>query len=171
MMNTEDWDDAESTKQRRSSVTVLGLLFLALAGAWLLPVQVARGRSVGNSILHLADSRVALAAEHLLPLVYHGSPLPEVIEDIQPYMQRRIVVDATAAEFQYSGIVKREDIGAWIRDLPSIYPVTVVDCQNSKSRIGIAACADPTLIVIRSRLDQYKSTLRSALRPRGFVSF
>jgi hypothetical protein len=146
MMNKEDWDGAESTKQQRSSVVVLCLLFI-LVGAWLAPVQVAHG--VGNSSL---------------PLVFHGSPLPEVIEDIQPYTQRRIVVDVTAAEFQYSGIVKREDVDAWIRDLPSIYPVTLIDCQSSKSRIGIPACADPTFIVIRSRLDQYKSTLRSALR-------
>jgi hypothetical protein len=100
----------------------------------------------------------------LVPLIYHGRPLPEVIEDIQPYTRRRILIDAAAAEFQYSGIVKQEDVEAWIRDLPAIYPVAVIDCQTSKSRANVYACADPTLIVIRSRLNLYQNSLRSALR-------
>jgi hypothetical protein len=114
----------------------------------------------------IADSRVATAwtPGRLVPLVYHGRPLPEVIEDIQPYTQRRIVIDAAAAEFQYSGIVKQEDVDAWIRDLPAIYPVAVIDCHTSKGRAGLPACADPTLILIRSRLDLYQNSLRSALR-------
>jgi hypothetical protein len=104
------------------------------------------------------------ATAHLVPLVYHGRPLPEVIEDIQPYTRRRIVVDAAAAEFQYSGIVKQEDVDAWIRDLPAIYPVTVIDCHRTRYRIDLPACTDPTLIVIRSRLNLYQNSLRSALR-------
>ncbi len=100
----------------------------------------------------------------LLPLVYHGRPLPEVIEDIQPYTRRHIVVDAAAAEFQYSGIVKQEDVEAWIRDLPAIYPVAVIDCRTSRSPSDSYACTDPTLIVIRSRLNLYQNSLRSALR-------
>lgn len=100
----------------------------------------------------------------LVPLIYHGRPLPEVIEDIQPYTRRHILVDAAAAEFQYSGIVKQEDVEAWIRDLPAIYPVAVIDCQTSRSRTALYACTDPTLIVIRSRLNLYQNSLRSALR-------
>jgi hypothetical protein len=102
--------------------------------------------------------------QSLVPLIYHGRPLPEVIEDIQPYTRRRILVDAAAAEFQYSGIVKQEDVEAWIRDLPAIYPVAVIDCQTSRSRTALYACTDPTLIVIRSRLNLYQNSLRSALR-------
>ncbi len=100
----------------------------------------------------------------LLPLVYHGRPLPEVIEEIQPYIRRHIVVDAAAAEFQYSGLVKQEDVEAWIRDLPAIYPVAVIDCRTSRRPADFYACTDPTLIVIRSRLNLYQNSLRSALR-------
>jgi hypothetical protein len=104
------------------------------------------------------------ASAHVVPLVYHGRPLPEVIEDIQPYTRRRIIIDAAAAEFQYSGIVKQEDVDAWIRDLPAIYPVTVIDCHAARYRIDLPACTYPTLIVIRSRLNLYQNSLRSALR-------
>jgi hypothetical protein len=104
------------------------------------------------------------ASAHLVPLIYHGRPLPEVIEDIQPYTRRRIVIDAAAAEFQYSGIVKQEDVDAWISDLPAIYPVTVIDCRTARYRVDLPGCADPTLIVIRSRLNLYQNSLRSALR-------
>ncbi len=100
----------------------------------------------------------------LVPLIYHGRPLPEVIEDIQPFTHRRILIDAAAGAFQYSGIVKQEDVDAWIRDLPAIYPVAIIDCQTSKGRTDLYACADPRLIVIRSRLNLYQNSLRSALR-------
>jgi hypothetical protein len=104
------------------------------------------------------------AIARVVPLIYHGRPLPEVIEDIQPYTRRRIIIDAAAAEFQYSGIVKQEVVDAWIRDLPAIYPVTVIDCHSARYRIDLPACVDPTLIVIRSRLNLYQNSLRSALR-------
>jgi len=118
----------------------------------------------GAGMLVTAPARAAEYRLPLVPLIYHGRPLPEVIEDIQPYTRRRIVIDAAAAEFQYSGIVKQEDVEAWIRDLPAIYPVAVIDCQTSRSRTRLYACADPTLIVIRSRLNLYQNSLRSARR-------
>jgi hypothetical protein len=105
-----------------------------------------------------------VASAHLIPLIYHGRPLPEVIEDIQPYTRRHIVIDAAAAEFQYSGIVKQEDVDAWIRDLPAIYPVTVTDWRSARLRVELPACTDPPLIVIRSRLNLFQNSLRSALR-------
>lgn len=128
---------------KRSNAFVYSAVLL-LGGTGFLPV-------------HEADA-------HLVPLIYHGRPLPEVIEDIQPYTRRHIVIDAAAAEFQYSGIVKQEDVDAWIRDLPAIYPVTVIDCRSARYRIDLPACTDPTLIVIRSRLNLYQNSLRSALR-------
>jgi len=106
----------------------------------------------------------ACGGSFLAPLIYHGRPLPEVIEDIQPYTRRRILVDAAAADFQYSGIVKQEDVEAWIRDLPAIYPVAVIDCRTPRSHGELYACTDPMLIVIRSRLNLYQNSLRSALR-------
>ena len=100
----------------------------------------------------------------LVPLIYHGRPLPEVIEDIQRYTQRRIMIHADMRTFQYSGIVKPEDVDAWIQDLPAIYPVEVIDCRTYGRRGEMSACADPELIVIRSRLELHRNDLRSALR-------
>ena len=100
----------------------------------------------------------------LVPLVYHGRPLPEVIEDIQRFARRRIMIDSTVSGYQYSGIVKLEDVDAWIRDLPAIYPVEIIDCRASGARLEMSSCADAQLIVIRSRLDLHQNVLRSALR-------
>jgi len=129
--------------------STLWLSALVGAGAWLLLESAALG-----------------AAYHspLIPLVYHGRPLPQVIEDIQPYTHRRILIEPGAAGFQYSGIVKQEDVDAWVRDLPAIYPVAIIDCQTAKGRADLYSCADPSLIVIRSRLNLYQNSLRSAQR-------
>ena len=98
-----------------------------------------------------------------VPLVYHGCPLPEVIEDVQRYIHRHIRVDAAAAGFQYSGIVRLEDVEAWLRDLPAIYPLEVVDCHKGRGR-EVSACVDPQLFLIRSRLDLHQNGLRTASR-------
>jgi ferric-dicitrate binding protein FerR (iron transport regulator) len=111
-----------------------------------------------------ASARNGWNAEGLVPLIYHGRPLPEVIEDIQRYTQRRIMIRADMRTFQYSGIVKPEDVDAWIQDLPAIYPVEVIDCRTYGRRGEMSACADPELIVIRSRLELHRNDLRSALR-------
>lgn len=138
---------------RRVATAAKCLMVVGLAGVW-----------------HVPFAQVGVWNEgRVVPLVYHGRPLPKVIEDIQPYTRRRIVIDAAAAEFQYSGIVKQEDVDAWIRDLPAIYPVTVIDCQTAKDRADISACTEPTLIVIRSRLDLYQNSLRSALTSPSVV--
>jgi len=99
-----------------------------------------------------------------VPLVYHGCPLPDVIEDVQRYIHRHIRVDAAAAEFQYSGIVKLEDVEAWLRDLPAIYPLEVVDCHTSGLGREVSACVDPQLFLIRSRVDLHQNGLRTASR-------
>jgi ferric-dicitrate binding protein FerR (iron transport regulator) len=110
-----------------------------------------------------SDSRAASwGAEGFVPLVYHGRPLPEVIRDLQRYVHRRIRVDAAAAGFQYSGIVKLEDVEAWLRDLPTIYPLEVVDCHSTGPRREISACIDPQVLLIRSRTDLPQNGLRTA---------
>ena len=111
-----------------------------------------------------ATARNGWGAEVLVPLIYHGRPLPEVLEDIQRYTQRRIMIRADMRTFQYSGIVKPEDVDAWIQDLPAIYPVEVIDCRTYGRRGEMTACIDPELIVIRSRLELHRNDLRSALR-------
>jgi ferric-dicitrate binding protein FerR (iron transport regulator) len=116
------------------------------------------------STLTEASARNSWSAEGLVPLIYHGRPLPEVIEDVQRYTRRRIMIRADMRTFQYSGIVKPEDVDAWIQDLPAIYPVEVIDCRTYGKRGEMSACADPELIVIRSRLELHRNDLRSALR-------
>ena len=111
-----------------------------------------------------ASARNGWGAEGLVPLIYHGRPLPEVLEDVQRYTQRRIMIRADMRTFQYSGIVKPEDVDAWIQDLPAIYPVEVIDCRTYGRRGEMSACVDPRLIVIRSRLELHRNDLRSALR-------
>ena len=98
----------------------------------------------------------------LVPLVYHGRPLSEVIEDIRRFTRRPIRIDSTVYGFQYSGIVKLQDVDAWIRDLPAIYPVEIIDCRASGARLTTTSCADSQLIVIRSRLNLHQNVLRSA---------
>jgi transmembrane sensor len=135
------------------------------------PVRLARGEEMsyggqgGANAPHPMDPRLAAAwtEGHLVPLIYRGRLLTDVMADIQPYMRRRIVIDPTAADLQYTGIVVQEDIEAWIRDLPMIYPeVEVIDCRTSKHHVR--GCLDPERIVIRSRLTPLREGPQSALR-------
>jgi len=114
---------------------------------------------------HRADPRVAAAwAEgNLVPLIYRGQTLQEVIDEVQLYTRRRIMVDPAVADFQYTGIVIQEDVDGWIRDLPSIYPyVDVIDCRTSKHHV--LGCSDPQRFVIRWRLNARDDAPQSALR-------
>jgi hypothetical protein len=131
----------------RSVSPVTLLVLLSLQAPWV----PARGAPVADSW-----------GGRLVPLVYHGRPLPQVIGEIQRFTQRRIMIDSTVSGFQYSGIVKLEDVEAWIRDLPAIYPVEIIDCRSPGARVEIAACAAPQFIVIRSRMDLHQNGLRSA---------
>jgi len=89
---------------------------------------------------------------HLVPLIYHGRPLAEVIADIQPFTGRKIIIDPAVAGLQYSGFVKQEDVDAWVRDLSAIFPVDVIDCLATRDRSFAPECADPRRLVIRKRL-------------------
>jgi len=112
-----------------------------------------------------ADPRIAAAWSegHLVPLIYRGRALQEVIDEVQPYTRRRIMVDPQAADLQYTGIVDQENVEAWVRDLPLIYPdVDVVDCR--KSTYPVPGCFDPDRIVIRSRFSPLQNAQQSALR-------
>jgi transmembrane sensor len=143
-----------------------------VASQAVVPVRVARGEEItydarGRSTTpHPADPRVTAAwtEGHLVPLIYHGRPLPEVIEDIQSYTRRRITIDPAAADFQYSGIVKQEDVDAWIRDLSAIYPVDVIDCRAFNASGDIRGCSDSEGVFIRSRLSPHLDGPQSAHR-------
>lgn len=122
-----------------------------------LPVRLARGEEMvydaqgEASAPKAADPRVTAAWTEgsLVPLIYHGRLLPEVIEDVQRYSRRRIFLDPAAAELRFSGIVIQGDVEAWISDLPMIYPLEVIDCRGSNTHAP--ECSDPERIFIRSR--------------------
>jgi transmembrane sensor len=135
------------------------------------PVRLARGEEMSydgqgeaNSP-QLADPRLTAAwtEGHLVPLIYRGRLLTDVMADIQPYTRRRIMVDPAAADLHYTGVIVQENIEAWIRDLPMIYPeVEVIDCHTSKRHVP--GCLDPERIVIRSRPTPLRAGPQSALR-------
>jgi transmembrane sensor len=143
-----------------------------VASQAVVPVRVARGEEITydaqgrSTIPRPADPRVTAAwtEGHLVPLIYHGRPLRELIEDIQPYTRRRITIDPAAADFHYSGIVKQEDVDAWIRDLSAIYPIDVIDCRTLIGSGDIRGCSDPEGVLIRSRLSLHPDGPQSAHR-------
>lgn len=91
-------------------------------------------------------------------LVYLGRPLSEVLEDVQRYTSRKLSVDASDAGLLYSGSVLQQHVEQWIRGLPHIFPVEVIDCHILRQSIGTdsedqarACLSDPDRIVIRAR--------------------
>jgi ferric-dicitrate binding protein FerR (iron transport regulator) len=127
------------------------------------PVRLAHGQEVsydaqnGASTTKAADPLNAGAWTNG-SLIYFGRPLGEVIEDVQRYSSRRIVLDPDAALRLYSGSVVQKHIDQWIRGLSNVFPVEIVDCRVLQESIGsatadvISSCAsDPDHILIRSR--------------------
>jgi transmembrane sensor len=65
-------------------------------------------------------------------ITYNGKPLHEIIEDVQRYYSRRIVLDPAIADLTYSGTFRQKDAGSWLRNLQLIFPVEVLE-QDSNS--------------------------------------
>ena len=63
-------------------------------------------------------------------LIYHGRPLAEVIEDVQRYTARPILLDPNAADLRFSGSVIQQHVDQWLRGLPAIFPVDIIDCRT-----------------------------------------
>jgi transmembrane sensor len=112
----------------------------AAAGHWT-PLRVANGQEVTydsqgqTTDARPVDVRVSSAWADG-SLVYRGRPLYEVIEDVQRYTTRHIVLDPTAGDFLYSGTLFERDVDQWLGALPKILPVEVIH-------------SSPDLIVIR----------------------
>lgn len=105
-----------------------------------------------------ADTHIA-AAWTQGTLTYRGRPLAEVVEDVQRYIGRPLLLDPAIGDLQYSGSVVQERVGEWIRRLPDIYPVEIVDCRspaelNSRAVRAIAeSCTtNPDRILVRARV-------------------
>lgn len=104
-----------------------------------------------------ADARAAEAWTQG-SLIYHGRPLSEVIEDVQRYFARPILLDPAAANLRYSGSVIQQHVEQWIRGLPDIFPVEIVDCRalsrtSPEDRPPPPPCRDAAdRVLIRSRM-------------------
>jgi transmembrane sensor len=127
------------------------------------PVRLAHGQEVsydakrGASSTQTADPLNA-GAWTSGSLIYFGRPLGEVIEDVQRYSVRRIVIDQDAAIRLYSGSVVQQHIDQWIRGLSQVFPVEIIDCRALQESIGrdiaevrSSCTSDPSRILIRSR--------------------
>ena len=60
-------------------------------------------------------------------ITYNGKPLREIIEDVQRYYSRPIVLDETVANLNYTGTFLQKSADGWLRSLQRISPVEVVD--------------------------------------------
>ncbi len=100
------------------------------------PVPVSRGEELafGSSgplrpVQH-ADTRAATAWTHGR-LTFDDQPLRYVVETINRYSSRRIVVGPSAGALRFSGIVFDNDIQGWLQSLKLIFPVSVEDEGSS----------------------------------------
>ena len=71
-------------------------------------------------------------------LRYRGESLKHVIDDVNRYSKRQILLDPVAADLEFTGTVFRDQIPQWTRGLERIFPVE-------------AAQADADHVLIRTR--------------------
>jgi transmembrane sensor len=64
-------------------------------------------------------------------ITYNGKPLHEIIEDVQRYYSRRIVLDPAIADLTYTGTFRQKDADRWLRNLSLIFPVEVFDRDSN----------------------------------------
>lgn len=86
----------------------------------------------GQEVTYDTDGKlspVRIAAPETLPasqdgrLRYHGEPLTQVIQDVNRYSFRQLILsDPAAGNLLYSGTVFERDIDEWIAGLERIYP-------------------------------------------------
>jgi len=99
------------------------------------PLRLQRGQEMSYAADGEASAPVpadARAAEAWTQgsLIYHGRLLSEVIEDVQRYSERPILLDPAAANLRYSGSVIQQHVDQWIRGLSDIFPLEIVDCRE-----------------------------------------
>lgn len=93
-------------------------------------IRLTRGEEFAfedNGILgaiRTADTSAATAWTHGR-LTFDGQPLRYVIETVNRYSSRRIVVSPDAGALRFSGIVFNDEIADWLQSLGAVFPVTV----------------------------------------------
>jgi len=64
-------------------------------------------------------------------LSFDGIPLDVVIDDVNRYSDRRIVIgDAKLSQIRYTGTVFTPSIDEWLRALTDVYPVRFAKAAN-----------------------------------------
>ncbi len=111
----------------------------APAGSVLVPIRVSRGEELAfrdnGALSHIrtADTRAATAWTHGR-LTFDDQPLRYVVETVDRYSTRHIVVSSSAGALHFTGIVLENDIDDWIQSLEVIFPVTIEE-QKALVRI------------------------------------
>lgn len=106
------------------------------------PVEVTNGNELTYNVrgaagaVHATNSKAVVALLNA-PLVYRHRPLQEVVDDVQHYSSRRIDVDPAAGDLPFTGKIGRESIDRWVRGLPKVLPVNVVDSDHGHLRIRV----------------------------------
>jgi transmembrane sensor len=96
----------------------------------LAPIRVSRGEELAFGdhgalgIIRPADAGAATAWTHGR-LTFDDQPLRYVIETVDRYSSRRIVVSPEAGALRFSGIVFDNGIDDWLQSLKAIFPVTI----------------------------------------------
>ncbi len=125
----------------------------ALARSVLVPIRVKRGQELAlrdNGILsHIrpADTQAATAWIHG-HLTFDDQPLRYVIETVDRYSNRRIVVSPSAGGLRFTGVIFDDDIDEWIQSLEVIFPVTIEE-QGAVVRIEMSTSTPAVRGVMR----------------------
>ncbi len=96
----------------------------------LAPIRVSRGEELtfgengAPSPVKATDIRAATAWTHGR-LIFDDQSLRDVIETVDRYSSRRIVVSPAAGNLRFTGIVFDNEIEDWLQSLQGIFPVTV----------------------------------------------
>ena len=114
----------------------------------LTPIRVSRGEELAFrdngalSDIKPADTQAAMAWTHGR-LTFDDQPLRYVIETVDRYSSRRIVVSPSAGGLRFTGIVFDNEIDDWLQSLVAVFPVTIEE-QGTAVRIEMRSSTPAT---------------------------
>lgn len=121
----------------------------------LAPIRLGRGEQLALSDtgalgpLTQADMRAATAWTSGR-LTFDNQPLRYVIEAVNRYSSRRIVVSPSAGVLRFSGIVFDDEISDWLQSLEVIFPVTIEE-RGDDVRIYLRSKPTPRKLPFRTQ--------------------
>jgi transmembrane sensor len=142
-------EGAVEVSARRPVWSVLRLDRLFAPKPVLTPIRVSRGEELAFgdngalSAVKPTDTHAATAWTHGR-LTFDDQPLRYVIETVDRYSSRHIVVSPSAGALRFSGIVFDDEIEDWLQSLQAIFPVTVEE-QGADVRIHMRNPTPATL--------------------------